>query len=85
LNFSWISNTYYFDPHEKLPKEEQVRKQNEIKYYQWVSFVLLAQALIFYSPRIFWRTFSVKSGLNICDLVKKKFIQLVYLIGLNTG
>ncbi len=33
-------------------------------------FVLLFQALLFYMPRIFWRTFSVKAGLNICDLVE---------------
>lgn len=26
--------------------------------------------------RIFWRTFSIKAGLNICDLVIKCFIQL---------
>ena len=27
------------------------------------------QALLFYMPRIFWRTMSIKAGLNICDLV----------------
>jgi hypothetical protein len=35
-----------------------------------VSFVLLAQAFMFYLPRIFWRTFSIRAGLNISDLVE---------------
>ena len=32
--------------------------------------MLLFQALLFYMPRIFWRTASIKAGLNICDLVE---------------
>lgn len=52
-----------------IPKDEIERSKNEIKYYQWVSFVLLIQALLFYMPRIFWRTVSLKAGLNISDLV----------------
>jgi hypothetical protein len=54
---------------EKIPKEESERLKNEIKYYQWVSFVLLVQAMLFYFPRILWRTGSIKAGLNIGDLV----------------
>lgn len=36
---------------------------------RWVSFFLLIQALLFYMPRIFWSTFSVKAGLSLADLV----------------
>jgi hypothetical protein len=70
LSSSWITNTYSVETHLNIPKTEVERKQNEIKYYQWVSFVLLLQALLFYMPRIFWRTVSIKAGLNICDLVE---------------
>lgn len=66
----WITNTYSVDTFAPIPKSEVERRQNEIKYYQWVSFVLLGQALLFYMPRIFWRTVSIKAGLNICDLVE---------------
>lgn len=71
LNFlnSWISNTYFYDMNQSIPKSEIERSKNEIKYYQWVSFVLLVQALFFYFPRILWRTLSIKAGLNIADLV----------------
>lgn len=65
----WISNTYYYDLNQSIPRSEIERSKNEIKYYQWVSFVLLVQAMLFYLPRILWRTGSVKAGLNIGDLV----------------
>lgn len=65
---------------QSIPKSEIDRSKNEIKYYQWVSFVLLAQALFFYFPRIIWRVLSIKAGLNIGDLVSSlkinKYLKL---------
>jgi hypothetical protein len=55
---------------QNIPKSEAERRQNEIKYYQWVQIVLLVQALLFYMPRVIWRSVSIKAGLNICDLVE---------------
>ncbi len=52
-----------------IPKMEQDRTKNEIKYYQWVQFLLLIQAFCFFLPRIFWSTFSIKAGLYLGDLV----------------
>lgn len=66
-----------------LPKDEIERSKNEIKYYQWVSFVLLIQALLFYMPRIFWRTVSLKAGLNISDLVFVLFINFNLCFSMN--
>jgi hypothetical protein len=45
------------------------KKHKEIKYYQWVAFALLVQAIFFYLPHVVWKTLSVRSGLNISDLV----------------
>ena len=59
-------------PDQSIPKNEIERSKNEIKYYQWVAFVLLIQALLFYMPRIFWSTFSIKAGLYLGDLVSLK-------------
>lgn len=67
---SWVQNTYYFHPNEALPTAAIERENSEIKYYQWVAFVLLLQAFMFYMPRIFWNTFSSKCGLFIGDLVQ---------------
>ena len=33
----WVSNTYYISLDQKLPEAEQIRKNFELKYYQWVS------------------------------------------------
>ena len=70
-----MSNTYYYDPNQNIPKSDTERRQNEIKYYQWVQLVLLVQALLFYMPRVIWRSVSIKAGLNICDLVSSRQID----------
>ncbi len=67
---SWVTNTYHQDRDENIPKDPSLKKKGEIKYYQWVAFVILFQAFFFYIPRIVWRTFSLRAGLNITDLVE---------------
>jgi len=54
---------------QQIPKLEQERTKTEIKYYQWVQFLLLFQGFCFFLPRIFWNTFSIKAGLYLGDLV----------------
>jgi hypothetical protein len=53
----------------ELPLNERERRQNRIRYYQWVPFLLLFQAILCYIPRIIWRTLNIKSGLDIVNLV----------------
>ena len=53
----------------ELPLNERERRQNRIRYYQWVPFLLLFQAILCYIPRIIWRTLNIKSGLDIINLV----------------
>lgn len=53
----------------ELPLSERERRQNRIRYYQWVPFLLLFQAILCYIPRIIWRTLNVRSGLDIVNLV----------------
>jgi innexin len=53
----WISNTYYVNQTATMPEgplAEETKKSTEIKYYQWVPFILLIQALFLYIPRIMW-------------------------------
>ena len=40
-----------------------------LKYYQWTPFILLFQAMLFYLPRMIWRSLNDKSGLDIQSLV----------------
>ena len=64
-----MQNTYYVPLNQTIPKAEIEREKGEIKYYQWVNFILLLQALFFYLPRVFWTSFSGKGGLYLSDLV----------------
>ena len=65
----WISNTYYIPLGEKIPKYEHERRQNELRYYQWIPFVLLLQAFCFYFPHIVWRSLSRRSGIDVRDII----------------
>jgi len=49
----WVNNTYYVSFDEPLPLTNQTRRF--ISYYQWVPFILLTQAMFFYSPCLLWR------------------------------
>jgi len=66
----WVSNTYYVDLGDKLPKIDSERKKVELKYYQWVPFILLCEAFFFYIPNICWRALSRRSGIDMRDLVE---------------
>ena len=65
----WVSNTYYIPLDQKVPKFERERRQNELRYYQWIPFILLLQAFCFYFPHIVWRSLSRRSGIDVRDIV----------------
>ncbi len=66
----WVSNTFYASMDEHLSKEHPDRKSRALKYYQWVPFILLFQAFLFYLPRLLWRALSSKSGISISNVVQ---------------
>lgn len=65
-----MSNTYYVSLDQKLPEAEVIRKSTELKYYQWVPFILLLEAFFFYIPNITWRALSRRSGIDMRDIVE---------------
>jgi len=69
MQVCWISSTYYLPDEKAIPGQPGVVKRH-ISYYQWVPVVLLAQALLFRVPCMFWRVFSDRSGININNLVE---------------
>lgn len=68
-SYCWIAGSWYTPMDKELPLSERERRQHRIRYYQWVPFLLLFQAILFYIPRIIWRTLNVRSGLDIVNLV----------------
>ncbi|CAF2622610.1 unnamed protein product [Rotaria sp. Silwood2] len=65
----WVSNTYYIPLEQKVPKSERERRRTELRYYQWIPFILFLQAFCFYFPHIIWRSLSRRSGIDIRDIV----------------
>lgn len=65
----YIQNTYHVPKDEIVPKDYNLRRQRTLKYYQWINFVLLLQALFFSLPRIFWQSFNDKIGLPLGNFV----------------
>lgn len=69
----FVQNTYYIKHADKIPKSSHGKKGGEILYYQWIPFLLLIKAFLFYVPRISWNTFGLKSGIQLSDLVESSF------------
>ncbi len=66
----WVSNTYYVSLDQRLPDSEATRKSTELKYYQWVPFILLAQAFFFFIPHIVWRSLARRAGIDMRDIIE---------------
>lgn len=67
-NYCWIHNTYHINISE--PTMQKAREKRYIlRYYQFVPFILLIQALGFLLPRLFWRSSSRHSGIDVRNLM----------------
>ena len=56
-----------------MPNTVEMKKHNEIFYYQWIPFFLFVKAFIFYIPRISWNILGSRSGIQLSDLVESSF------------
>ncbi|KAJ1362744.1 hypothetical protein KIN20_022409 [Parelaphostrongylus tenuis] len=84
LDYCYVQNTYFipmtdvkvhnafdFGSHiVEIPSNYTERDEKQIGYYQWVPFILAAQAVLFYLPVVLWRAIYESSGFKvraICD------------------
>lgn len=68
-SYCWIKNTYYLPFDDYIPKEHEHDQRQMIPYYQWVPLILLFSALLFYIPRLTWRTLSNRAGIDVDNVV----------------
>ncbi|CAF0899114.1 unnamed protein product [Didymodactylos carnosus] len=68
-NVCWISNTYFVPFERVLPKYPQPETEHYIYFYQYVPFILMGQALLFYFPSLVWSSLNSQSGYDIGMLV----------------
>jgi len=72
VRYCWVRNTYYlpwtsrFPPtNGRLPPERRM-----VPYYQWVPFILLSQAMLFYAPTVIWRALNSKAGVDADSILE---------------
>ena len=64
----WVDDTYYVPFFDKMPQQDEGRDR-KITYYQWVPIILVLQATMFVAPRVVWKFFSERSGINVGSIV----------------
>ncbi|CAF0770459.1 unnamed protein product [Adineta steineri] len=69
-NVCWVRNTYYIDDNSEIPESAEIRHDTSIRYYQWIPFILLFQAFLFFIPYVLWRVLCQRSGIDIRDIVE---------------
>ena len=62
-----MKNTYYLPWEKDVPKEYE--KRQWITYYQWIPFILLAQAVLFYLPSVIWHGLNSKAGVDADNIL----------------
>ena len=61
-SYCWVRNTYYLPWHDRIPHKNDDREY--VIYYQWLPFILLGQAAMFYLPTIVWHGLNSKAGID---------------------
>ncbi|CCD65171.1 Innexin-17 [Caenorhabditis elegans] len=64
-SYCLIENTYYVHMNNSNLPGPAIRENKELKYYQWVPFILFGLAVVIYIPRVIWNALQSLIGINI--------------------
>lgn len=67
-NYCWVKNTYYIPWGNEVPKGPDDKQT--VPYYQWIPFILLFQAILFYLPTQIWHGLNSKSGIDADNILQ---------------
>lgn len=67
--YCWIKNTYYLPWSHEVPREKDEAGRQMIPYYQWISIILLLQAVLFYLPSMVWHGLNSKAGVDTDNIL----------------
>ncbi|KAK0399836.1 hypothetical protein QR680_003239 [Steinernema hermaphroditum] len=67
--YCYVHGTYFVPFDEELPYDDKDRRKVPINYYQWVPYILACQALLFYLPRLVWKSLCVFSGFDLMGAI----------------
>ena len=63
-SYCWVADTYYSPMNVDFPRPDDQEGRQKVTYYQWVPFILVAQALMFYFPSIIWHGLNQRGGID---------------------
>ena len=72
-SYCWVKNTYYLPFANKVPHQgdtDAEQGKEYVKYYQWIPFILLVQAVLFYAPTVVWHGFNSKGGIDADNILE---------------
>jgi len=55
---------HYLEFDSEMPTKEEAEEIEDMKYYQWMPFILLFQALLFNVPSLVWHGMNQKAGID---------------------
>ncbi|KAF7636046.1 Innexin [Meloidogyne graminicola] len=73
-NYCFVENTYFIPQNQSnkifSPENKQFRRQNQLRYYQWIPYILALQAFLCFAPKMIFKILSSFNELRINDLAK---------------
>jgi len=69
-SYCWVKNTYYLPYEEQIPHPEDHEARQVIPYYQWIPFILIGQAALFYLPSVVWHGLNQKVGVDADSILE---------------